>query len=98
MTQLLEHEASSTTAELPPAPPKKLPPLTVVADGTSVEGRLQVTGDLRIDGRVDGPLLAAGASCEISAGGTVSVHTARAVSIVVYGALRADEVIARRVT
>jgi cytoskeletal protein CcmA (bactofilin family) len=97
MSQPLEQPAAPVR-ELPPPPPKKAPPLTIVADGTSVEGRVQVTGDLRVDGRVDGPLLAAGATCEISTKGAVAVETARAAAIVVHGVLKADEVIARRVT
>ena len=103
MSQSLEQQerAESGVAvaerDLPPEPPKKGPPLTVVADGTSVEGRLAVTGDLRVDGRVEGAALTAGASCEISRGGTVVVEQARAASLVVHGALRADEVVARTV-
>jgi cytoskeletal protein CcmA (bactofilin family) len=83
--------------ELPPPPPKKVPPLTVIAQGTAVDGRVQVAGDLRVDGRVEGPLLAAGAACEISPGGSVAVETARAASLVVHGTLHAGEVVARRV-
>ena len=83
--------------ELPPPAPKKLPPLTVIAEGTAVDGRVQVTGDLRVDGRVDGPLLAAGGACEVSPGGAVAVETARAASLVVHGTLHAGEVVARRV-
>jgi cytoskeletal protein CcmA (bactofilin family) len=83
--------------ELPPPAPKKLPPLTVIAQGTAVDGRVRVEGDLRVDGRVEGPLLAAGASCEVSPGGSVAVETARAASLVVHGTLHAGEVVARRV-
>jgi cytoskeletal protein CcmA (bactofilin family) len=83
---------------LPDAPPRKRPPLTVVAEGTSLDGRLQVAGDLRVDGRVDGALLAAGATCEIGATGAAQAECVRAATLVVHGALRADEVAARRVT
>ena len=90
-----EHVAAAR--ELPPPAPRKLPPLTVIAEGTAVDGRVQVAGDLRVDGRVEGPLLAAGAACEISTGGAVSVAAARAASLVVHGTLLAGEVVARRV-
>lgn len=86
-----------TQRELPPPPPKNAPPLTVIADGTNVGGRVNVTGDLRVDGAVEGEMLAAGGACEISSGGAVSVDTARAVSLVVHGKLKAREVVARRV-
>jgi cytoskeletal protein CcmA (bactofilin family) len=89
--------APPAARELPPPAPKKVPPLTVIAEGTAVDGRVQVTGDLRVDGRVEGPLLAAGAACEVSPGGSVSVVTARSATLVVHGTLHAAEVIARRV-
>ena len=89
--------APSVARELPSPSTGKAPPLTVIAEGTRVEGLVEVTGDLRVDGRVEGRLLAAGAACEISRAGTVAVDTARAVSIVVHGTLRATEVVARRV-
>ena len=88
----------SADRELPPPPPKNAPPLTVIADGTNVGGHVNVTGDLRVDGSVEGALLSAGGSCEISLGGAVHVESARAVSLVVHGKLRATEVVARRVT
>jgi cytoskeletal protein CcmA (bactofilin family) len=83
--------------ELPPPAPKKAPPLTVIADGTNVGGRVNVTGDLRVDGNVEGSLLSAGGACEVSAQGVVAVEQARAASLVVHGKLRANEVLARRV-
>ena len=82
----------------PPAPkPKHAPPLTVLAEGTAVGGRVEVGGDLRVDGAVEGVLLGAGGTCEVSAQGKVTVETARAATLVVHGALRADAVAARRV-
>ncbi|AHG89725.1 protein of unknown function DUF583 [Gemmatirosa kalamazoonensis] len=96
MPQPLEHEIAEPR-ELPPPAPKKGPPLTVVAEGTNVDGRVQVTGDLRVDGEVRGPLLSAGATCEVSPDGTVVVQSARAATLVVHGTLRADDVAARRV-
>lgn len=89
--------APSPERELPPPPPKNAPPLTIIADGTNVGGHVSVTGDLRVDGTVEGALLAAGGSCEISPKGAVHVETARAVSLIVHGKLRATEVVARRV-
>jgi cytoskeletal protein CcmA (bactofilin family) len=73
------------------------PPITVIADGTKVDGSVNVTGDLRVDGAVEGTLLASGGACEIAARGNVSVDVARATSLIVYGRLRAAEVFARRV-
>jgi cytoskeletal protein CcmA (bactofilin family) len=90
--------ASADVRELPSPPTGKAPPLTVIAEGTQVEGLVHVTGDLRVDGRVEGRLLASGAACEISRAGSVAVDMARAVSIVVHGTLRATEIVARRVT
>lgn len=90
-------DAPDAPRALPAAPPKKLPPLTVIAEGTHVDGRVAVTGDLRVDGRVEGPLAAAGAACEISPAGEVSVDAARAATIVVRGRLHAREVVARHV-
>ncbi len=83
--------------ELPPPAPKHAPPITVIAEGTAVGGRVEVRGDLRVDGAVEGTLLAAGGSCEVSAGGSVAVGTARAAAVVVHGVLHAEEVVARRV-
>ncbi len=73
------------------------PPITVIADGTKVDGSVSVGGDLRVDGAVEGPLLAATA-CEIAPQGVVSVDATRAESLVVHGLLRAVEVQATRVT
>ena len=84
--------------ELPPPAPRRTPPITVVATGTSVDGRLHAEGDLRVDGRVDGPLLVAGATCEIGRDGAAAAEQVRAAAVVVYGMLRAGEVVARRVT
>lgn len=82
---------------LPTAPSSKTPPLTVIAEGTRVDGTVDVSGDLRVDGRVEGKALAAAATCEISRDGVVAVDLARALTITVHGTLRADEVVARRV-
>lgn len=82
---------------LPTPPATKTPPLTVIAAGTIVEGRVDVAGDLRVDGRVEGRALATAAGCEISRDGAVAVDAVRALSLVVHGAVRADEVVARRV-
>ena len=71
-------------------------PITVIADGTKVDGSVSVGGDLRVDGAVEGPLLAA-AGCEIAPQGVVSVETARAEALVVHGRLLATEVFATRV-
>jgi cytoskeletal protein CcmA (bactofilin family) len=71
-------------------------PITVIADGTKVDGSVSVGGDLRIDGTVEGPTLAA-SSCEIAPHGVVSVETARAEAFVVHGRLLANEVYAKRV-
>lgn len=71
------------------------PPITVIADGTKVDGSVSVGGDLRVDGAVEGPLLQA-AACEIAPQGVVSVDTARAQALVVHGRIRADEVHATR--
>lgn len=76
--------------------PRGAPPITVIADGTKVDGSVSVGGDLRVDGAVEGPLLAA-ASCEIASRGVVSVENARAQALVVYGRLRAAEVHARKI-
>lgn len=92
-----EPPAAPAERELPPPPPKPAPPLTVIAEGTTVGGRVEVGGDLRVDGVVEGTLLGAGGACEVSAGGRVAVETARAVALVVHGVLRAETVIARRV-
>jgi cytoskeletal protein CcmA (bactofilin family) len=71
-------------------------PITVIADGTKVDGSVSVGGDLRVDGAVEGPLLAA-AACEIAPQGVVSVETARAETLVVHGRLQAAEVYATRI-
>lgn len=85
--------------ELPtPASHRNAPPLTVIADGTTVGGSVTVTGDLRVDGAVEGELLAAGGLCEIGPQGAVRIDLARAVSVVVHGRVDAREIVARRVT
>lgn len=85
--------------ELPtPIAGKKAPPLTVIADGSTVGGSVTVTGDLRVDGAVEGELLAAGGACEVGRQGAVRVELARAVTFVVHGTVTAREVVARRVT
>jgi cytoskeletal protein CcmA (bactofilin family) len=76
---------------------RQAPPITVIADGTKVDGSVSVGGDLRVDGAVEGAMLSADA-CEIAPHGVVSVETARAHVLVVHGRLRATEVYATRVS
>lgn len=76
--------------------PRAAPPITVIAEGTAIEGSVSVVGDLRVDGTVAGSLLEA-EGCEIAARGTVTVRTARARRLVVHGRLSADEVVAHHV-
>lgn len=84
--------------ELPtPGTTRKAPPLTVVADGSTIGGSVTVTGDLRVDGTVEGELVAAGGGCEVGPQGALRVALVRAVTVVVHGTVHAREVVARRV-
>lgn len=74
----------------------RTPPITVIADGTRVSGSVSVGGDLRVDGAIEGPLMAA-SGCEVAPHGVVSVETARAEALVVHGRLHASKVHATRV-
>ncbi|MDX2192879.1 MAG: polymer-forming cytoskeletal protein [Gemmatimonadales bacterium] len=78
-------------------PAKGPPPITVIAEGTQVQGSVEVTGDLRVDGAVQGGLLASGGGCEVARQGAVQVERARAHQLTVHGTLHANEVRARHV-
>lgn len=76
--------------------PRAAPPITIIAEGTAVQGSVSVGGDLRVDGHVEGALLSA-EGCEIAAHGAVAVGTARVTRLVVHGRLQAEAVTARHV-
>ncbi len=71
--------------------------VTYLGSGSELQGTLQVKGNLRIDGRIQGTVEAAG-DIEVSSDGAIEGPEVRGVNITVHGAIKANIVAEGKLT